>query len=158
MRVFFKYEFGYVNIDDKNIYLTNSGNWSETAGLSESSGITSLKSWIKVAIGIALILVASLFILVSHLSDLSTRTNDILGIILVAFVPFSIYKIYKSFRSDLGKTFKIPFDKVISLEFSETENGSIVRFRNGKNIEERFFINNLKLDDHLKIKSMIETK
>ena len=37
MKEWFKYEFGYVNIDSENLYLTNTGNWSETKTLTEKT-------------------------------------------------------------------------------------------------------------------------
>jgi methionyl-tRNA synthetase len=37
MKTWFKYEYGYVNLDSDTLYLTNSGNWSETTTLSEKT-------------------------------------------------------------------------------------------------------------------------
>ena len=37
MKQWFKYEFGFVNLDSENFYLTNSGNWSETENLKEKT-------------------------------------------------------------------------------------------------------------------------
>ena len=37
MKEYFKYANGYVNINDENLFLTNSGNWSETHDLLEKS-------------------------------------------------------------------------------------------------------------------------
>lgn len=44
MKEWFKYEFGYVNIDSENLYLTNSGNWSETRDLPEKTKQASNKN------------------------------------------------------------------------------------------------------------------
>ncbi|WP_196889864.1 hypothetical protein [Aureivirga sp. CE67] len=43
MKEWFKYELGYVNIDSENIYLTGSGNWSETKNLEEKTRKVSKK-------------------------------------------------------------------------------------------------------------------
>jgi hypothetical protein len=32
---FYKYKYGYINIDQNNIYITSTGNWSETIQLTE---------------------------------------------------------------------------------------------------------------------------
>ena len=40
MREYFKYKKGFVNIDDENLYLTNSGNWQEARNLQEKSSKT----------------------------------------------------------------------------------------------------------------------
>lgn len=37
MKKWFKYEYGFVNIDEDYIYLTNTGNWSDTKDLQELS-------------------------------------------------------------------------------------------------------------------------
>ncbi len=37
MKEYFKYSNGFVNINDENLFLTNSGNWSETIDLLEKS-------------------------------------------------------------------------------------------------------------------------
>lgn len=40
MKEYFKYDKGFVNIDDENLYLTNSGNWQEARNLEEKSSKT----------------------------------------------------------------------------------------------------------------------
>lgn len=40
MKEYFKYDKGFVNIDDENLYLTNSGNWQEARNLQEKSSKT----------------------------------------------------------------------------------------------------------------------
>ena len=35
MKEYFKYANGYININDENLFLTHSGNWSETSTLVE---------------------------------------------------------------------------------------------------------------------------
>ncbi len=47
MKKWFKYRFGYVNIDDENFYLTNSGNWSETIDMNEKTKKTEKKGSLK---------------------------------------------------------------------------------------------------------------
>lgn len=34
---FYKYKYGYINIDQNNIYITSTGNWSETIQLTEKN-------------------------------------------------------------------------------------------------------------------------
>lgn len=40
MKEYFKYDKGFINIDDENLYLTNSGNWQEALNLKEKSSKT----------------------------------------------------------------------------------------------------------------------
>ncbi|MEC4005073.1 hypothetical protein OX283_010420 [Flavobacterium sp. SUN052] len=40
MKEYFKYNKGFVNIDDENLYLTNSGNWQEARNVQEKSSKT----------------------------------------------------------------------------------------------------------------------
>lgn len=37
MKEYFKYNKGFINIDNENLYLTNSGNWQEARNLEEKS-------------------------------------------------------------------------------------------------------------------------
>ena len=47
MKEFFKYANGYVNINDENLFLTNSGNWSETKEINEKSAKTIRQNNVK---------------------------------------------------------------------------------------------------------------
>lgn len=37
IKTFYRYEFGFINLDSNNLYLTSSGNWSEAKKLEEKS-------------------------------------------------------------------------------------------------------------------------
>ena len=108
---FFKYEYGYINIDSKNLYLTNTGNWSETEGMEEKSPKTINKSdrrrtWIL----IFLIIGAALIFIFRFMEAVNTN------LLLIVLVPFACLPLYKYMRNELGPAFMIPLHKVLFVE------------------------------------------
>lgn len=126
MKEYFKYDNGYVNINDENLFLTNSGNWSETAAIQEKSPKTIRQNnWrglkVYVFIFILLCLVA--------LSIARAKSGTFpIGLILLAFAAFTYM------RRDLGSKYKIPLSKIKDIEISESEVKII--FLNLNNIED----------------------
>jgi hypothetical protein len=113
MKEYFKYANGYVNLNDENIFLTNSGNWSETLNLLEKSPKSIRQNNIKsFKIYIYLIIVACLiFLLLSR-----ARSGSIpFGLILLGLGTYSYFK------RETGKRYKIPISKIINISISENE-------------------------------------
>ena len=79
MKEWFKYEFGYVNVDSENLFLTNSGNWGETISLTEKTKKT------------------------------ANQNSSIIGFIIVVFCIFAfmIYKNFINGKSGFGLIFII---------------------------------------------------
>lgn len=113
MKEWFKYEFGYVNIDDHCIYFTNSGNWSETRDMSEKSNETDAKADSKKSsVLIFFIAVSALF------CYLIFRNLEIgrMSITLILLVTIGSYSLYNYLKSDIGSKFKIPLEKISLIE------------------------------------------
>ncbi|MGH2664439.1 hypothetical protein [Flavobacterium sp.] len=126
MKEYFKYDSGYVNINDENLFLTNSGNWSETAAIEEKSSKTIRKNTVKGLKFYAFILV--LLCLVA-LSVARAKSGSIpIGLILLVFAAF-IYM-----KREVGSKYKIPLSKIKNIEI----NGSEVKiiFLNSNNVED----------------------
>ena len=127
MKEWFKYEFGYVNIDSENLYLTNSGNWSETKGLSEKTKKVAAKSDNKSSSIIGFILaVAGLFGFLIYKSLLSGKA----GLSLILITVVGGYKLYDYLKSEIGAKFKIPLEKIS--EIKDHESGIEIFFTNGE--------------------------
>lgn len=115
MKDFFKYEKGYINIDDKYLYMTKTGNWSETNTLLEKSAKSKSQSAIKKIKTYSFygMLVAFSLLLFFNLSN--GRGNKI-------FLPFGIILLlisaYKYIRSGSGVQYKIPLSKINKMEYS----------------------------------------
>ncbi|TGD58833.1 hypothetical protein [Flavobacterium humi] len=126
MKEYFKYEHGYVNINNQDLFLTNSGNWSETLTIEEKSSKTIRKNNAKnVKIYIYFLLVICLMALIISRS----QTGAIpLGLILLAFGAFLYMK------RDLGNRYKIPLSKIKSIEISANE--AKIIFLNESNVED----------------------
>lgn len=116
MREWFKYENGFVNIDDDNLYLTNTGNWSETPKTKEKSS-SSKKSnfWRKLKINSFFYLVAAVFIALYLLKVISGDWSlGILGTLAVVG-----YFFYNYLRTEMGSKYKIPRSKIKEIQIRE---------------------------------------
>ena len=129
MKYFFKYKSGYINIDDENLYLTNSGNWQEARELNEKNRasikknnrrINNQKAFVYVVVTIIIIL---LFFMVKN-NKVSISLS--LGLIALA------YYINNYFKREFGVKYKIPLAKIESIEHYEN-NGLKINFKNANN-------------------------
>ena len=133
MKEYFKYANGFVNINDENLFLTNSGNWSETHELLEKSSKSIRQNNFKeFRIYIFLFAVACLIVLILSKS----KSGSIpFGIILLGLGVFSYMK------RETGKRYKIPISKIINITI--VENAAKIIFFNENNIEDFEEINGL---------------
>jgi hypothetical protein len=117
MRDYFKYKFGYVNIDSEIIYFTSTGNWSEVTGMKEK-GAQKQKVLKKTGIYIFLIIsvVALLFLILNNIDS-----GKISLLLLIGF-PIGLYLAYKYLSTELGSQFKLPISKITNIEI---ENNTI---------------------------------
>ena len=135
METWFKNKYGYVNIDNKYIYFTSSGNWSETSKLKEKSislpKNPRLSNFIFFFLGIGTIL---LFLFYN-----SKSISVIIGFSVLA------YKAYGYLKSDLGPQYKIKRTSIISVDY--TPNGTDIKFINIDKIEETQTLYEINPDD-----------
>lgn len=114
----FRHEFGYVNIDAENVYLTNSGNWSETKLLVEKNTHTIKKSqkktFRKKAFLYGSILLFGMLLLLSF-------SNMHSGVLLPILLVFGGYYLYQDYKPELGLSFLIPLKKLITIEINNEE-------------------------------------
>lgn len=126
MKEYFKYDHGYVNINDENLFLTNSGNWSETLTIEEKSVKTIRKNNAKsFRIYIYFFLVICLNILIISRSQKGAIP---FGIILLALGAFLYMK------REMGNKYKIPLSKIKNIEISGNE--AKIIFFNSSNAED----------------------
>jgi hypothetical protein len=126
MKEYFKYANGFVNINDENLFLTNSGNWSETHELLEKSPKSIKQNNFKgFKIYIFLFVVVCLFVLILSKS----KSGSIpFGIILLGLGAFAYLK------RETGKRYKIPISKIRNIEI--LKNSAKIIFLNESNNED----------------------
>lgn len=145
MKYFFKYEFGYINIDDENLYMTNSGNWSETKDLLEKSSKSIKKNTIrktKVYGFYFLIICIGLLVLLNFLKNVDTKFNISIGLVLFLLAAYNFMK------SEQGSKYKIPLSKIDKMEYSYSN--LKIHFKNLDNKEDFERIENIE-DKGIKI-------
>ena len=111
MKDWFKYNYGFVNIDSENLYLTNTGNWSETKGLEEKGKqkISKVKKY-RLQLFFAIVFIISIFLYFKKLTD------DKFSLIALIGFPIGLYQLYKYFKTDYGLRFKLPISKILKIE------------------------------------------
>ncbi len=115
MKHWFKYEHGYINIDDRNIYLTNSGNWSEVEDLKKRN-VRHSENRKKRRIQFFLFIV----ILVTGIIMLLRINKDSYNVISLVGAISGIIVVYKYMRSELGPRYMIPFSRIKRIENIKT--------------------------------------
>ena len=141
MQEWFKYEYGYVNIDDEHLYLTNSGNWSETINLREKSRAVNSRNENKTMRMVAFLVVVYGFF---GYMIVNSMINGRVGITLLILTVGGGYKMYDYIRHGIGAKFKIPLVKIsgftvlgntVEIEFTDGE-GNIDQYKLHK-VEEK---------------------
>ena len=107
MKEYFKYANGYININDENLYLTHSGNWSETLTLQEKSSKSNFKAN-RMYLNYLIIVVLIGFGVYDLVKDFKNKTFPF-GIVLL-FLGFLAY-----FKREKGMRYKIPIAKIKSI-------------------------------------------
>lgn len=126
MKEYFKYANGFVNLNDDNLFLTNSGNWQETINLFEKSPKSIRKNKFKgFKIYVFLIVVAVLFSIILS----KAKAGSIpFGIVLLGLATYSYLK------RETGKQYKIPISKIINIQLENKD--AIIYFYNANDIED----------------------
>ncbi|MFP9114373.1 hypothetical protein ACLI1A_10560 [Flavobacterium sp. RHBU_3] len=118
MKEYFKYKYGYINIDDENLYMTNSGKWQEARETEEKSRaneavnerrINYMKSFVFIVFGGIVIYFAQ------------TIDNKKVSIGIVVAALAIGYKLYDYFSSEFGSRYRIPLHKLESVTAQGTE-------------------------------------
>lgn len=126
MKEYFKYANGYVNINDENLFLTNSGNWSETHDLLEKSPKSIRKNDLK-----SLKIYSLPFIIVCIGLLMYSKLDNV-------FIPFafsgSCFGAYLYLKRETGKRYKIPISKITSFEIYDEK--VKVLFKNASGVDD----------------------
>ncbi len=113
-KIWFKYEYGYVNIVDETIYFTHSGNWTEIENIEEKSPETNRKAKLKsyrISVYTILFLVGLALLYLLNIFGATTSLT-----ILILF-PVGGWFFYKYMRHETGSVFKVPFKKITKITF-----------------------------------------
>lgn len=130
MKEYFKYANGYVNINDENLFLTNSGNWSETHDLLEKSPKSIRKNNFKankIYLYYFFVFILIGFGVFDILRDIKNKSFPF-GIILLGLAGLAYMK------RETGKRYKIPISKIISFDVSNDK--VKILFRNANDIDD----------------------
>jgi hypothetical protein len=148
-RAWFKYEYGFVNIDSKNLYLTRTGNWSEIPDLTEKAQLkySIMPKLIKGFLFIVLFI--SGLLMLNKLSDFGI---SLLSILSALGAVGGGYTLYEYLKRETGYKFLIPLYKIRSIEYSGI-NVTIV-FKNKENREESIHLEKVELKGILILKKI----
>ncbi|WP_298417965.1 hypothetical protein [uncultured Kordia sp.] len=107
MKEWFRYEYGFVNIDAENLYFTNTGNWSEVKGLKEK-GIQQQNSFRQFRMKIIpfIIIVLIVFLIIFPIDSGKVKFSLIAGLVLLAISARNYLK------REIGAKFKLPISKI----------------------------------------------
>lgn len=139
MKEYFKYTKGFVNIDDDNLYLTNSGNWQEARNLKEKSSKTiKANNFRKNKINLY-------FYILLGLGILGTIYQFYKGHSVRLPLVFSGlgFAAYRYMIRETGNRFKIPLSKIKSIT-NENDLTSIL-FLDEQNLETSEIISGLEI-------------
>lgn len=115
MKEFFKYSNGYINCNDENLYLTNSGNWSETKELLEKSTKSVRKNAFKKGKYYVFFSIIGAIFLFSITVDNGVKRIVPIGLIVVLILA------YRYFSNEMGNTYKIPLEKIKNIEINKKD-------------------------------------
>lgn len=128
MKQYFKYSSGYVNINDEHLFMTNSGNWSETHTLEEKSSKTEKannRKNLKFDFLIFVLIICIAFVVYDAFNSRGVSRSLPMGLIVLALA------LYRYFKNETGKKIKIPLAKIINVEV--TGNKATIFFYNKAN-------------------------
>lgn len=99
MKAWFSHEIGYINMNEIDIYVTKTGNWSECDKLFEKNEIdTSVKSGIRT-------IMLAIFTVIAIVGFLTIGKY---AFFILVFVPV----MFLEFKKEAGDFIKIPFSKI----------------------------------------------
>jgi predicted small integral membrane protein len=134
MKLFYKYASGYININDENLYLTNSGNWQEANGLEEKNPKTKRQNTLRRAgNNLFIILVLCAFTALAYFGY--SKNKFLFGL------PVAAYFVINYFKSEQGKRYKIPLAKIERIE--KYDKGLKIIFINGNNESDFEIVDNV---------------
>ncbi len=125
MKHYFKYNNGYINIDNENLYLTKTGNWQEVRDIKESNSIIPKKKITKLQKVFSWIISSLLVVLClfNIFYDFEGFLTYFFGLLLIESVILIFHK------RDFGKQALIPLNQIEAIELYQ-KNGLKINFKN----------------------------
>lgn len=135
MQDWFKHQYGYVNVDDDNFYLTNSGNWTEALKLEEKNPDSAFKkSFRPLRIIIYFICCIALF----SWFLMYTFSMGEISLLLIAALAGGSYFLWQYLRAEMSTAFKIPTSKITRVEIAGKT--AVIQFNNEKNMPDQVIL------------------
>lgn len=100
-------------MDDKFVYFTNTGNWTETAKLTEKTQRShgrDIRRYFKHVIYLVVISVLAAAFLIYNIFF------GVYNLVIFIGLPVLIYYLYQYLKNELGPAFAIPHSKLIAVE------------------------------------------
>lgn len=116
MKDWFRYKYGFVNIDDENIYFTTTGNWTETKKLAEK-GIQKSSRWRKLNIQIFL----AVSVLLGAAIVLINTASGHFSLLVLLGIPFGLLSVYNYLKTSIGENYKLPISNITSITVEDSE-------------------------------------
>jgi hypothetical protein len=111
-RRYFALEQGYLHVDDAGLSFTRSGNWQEAAnGLEQGAGSSPRTG--RLVVGGLLVVAGG-----GGLAVMKAASTGA-SILTFGLVGLGIIRLYTALRNDFAPSFRIPFHKIIQLEYEE---------------------------------------
>lgn len=135
MKEYFKYDNGYVNINDENLFLTNSGNWSETHDLLEKSPKSIKKNNFKnnkINFYYFILIILATVVILNVFGQIKRNTFPIISLVLLFL--FLFFSAFRYMKRETGKRYKIPISKITSFDVS---NDTVkIIFKNANDVDD----------------------
>lgn len=114
MKQFFKYEKGFININETDLFLTKTGNWSEIDSIQEKSFKSKSQNTIKKVktYSFYAMLVSFSLLLFINIYRADNKILLITAIILLIVSSFNYIKVGS------GSQYKIPLSKIDKMDYS----------------------------------------
>ena len=112
MKHYFKYRDGYINVNETDLYLTTTGNWSETHKLVEKSHLSEMNNSNRVTYKYFSWIV--IYVVILYLLYKFTGGEQLIIAAIIAAAHF--FLIVQRFRRDFGLRYRIPLSKITAIE------------------------------------------
>jgi hypothetical protein len=147
MKTYYKYGNGYINIDEKNIYFTSTGNWSEIEKLTEKKVGKSKKKTGKI-----IMIYIFLGVIFGGPICLFLFSDRKYGIISLVIAILGGIRLKEYFSTETGPRFCIPKSKVVKI--TTEENNLNIEFKSMTNEPDTVIIGKVEGDMETVIREM----
>lgn len=151
MREWFKHAEGYLNIDENNLYLTKTGNWSDTIDIEEKNSpsqrkndiASKFKYWSFIGVFGSLVI----YVIVTSITKPGINYSILIGL------PVLTYSVYQYLSPEINGAFKIPISKIKKIDFKDFE--VTIFFDDGKDVNVEYSVRSIKRNDIELLRSIV---